>query len=1013
MTLCPQCGTPNESDGRFCMHCGAGTDEARPDPLIGRTVGGAYLLQELVGVGGMGRVYRAEQNMLGRTVAVKVIHPHLLGDDQTVARFYNEARAASRLNHPDSVSIIDFGRTEDGILYLVMEHLAGKDLAHILAEEGPLPFPRICRVLRHILSALGEAHALGVVHRDLKPENVICQKVRRGAEQVKVVDFGLAHIVGPGGTAITTPGLVCGTPDYMSPEQGRGETVDGRGDLYSVGVVLFEMLTDRLPYEDDTPTKVVFKHIHDKIPDPREVAPHRHIPDTLAEICLRSLAKKADDRFQGADEMYEAIAKAEERLDAAGSGTALICAQCDHQNPSDQRFCGSCGVRLGPGELTIPPSMRSQPPMISTSLLPSPMATPLVGRGPEIERLVELRDRSERGTVWVNLIGEAGVGKSRLMSELGARFVIDGDAVAVAGPHPSGALVPYWPIRTLLTTLLEADEDRLLAIATSDAVGDPIARAGIAEALDPSGLAGLPGESRAAAVAVALAAAVRVAAGRAGSGRVVILVDDLWRCDELSAKALSHVSKRLRDGPLFLLTSSRRRDALLDDEVVKMLIRGLELEHAGLMLAGETEPDGVEVRRELETAPTGRLLLPLYLEQLRALGIGSFDGDETLPPRLADAVLARVERLNIAQRRLLQVACVLGDSAPMDQLAEMARGEDLDALKRLQSDGLVAVQGERVVVCHPFIRELVEASIPAEHRKELHASALDVVASGGAPLEVRAEHAWRAGEPMSALLLLEQMGDRAIRNGDFRAAVLAFRRGLELARRELMMTGEPVLDRAIVTFSRKLGDAMDRTGETTAADGVLREALELAGPANPERHKMLLVLSRVAQRRNRQRDATRFLGKALELCDRQGDRMGTARAHLALGQLRLADGDARTALSTLENAIEAARSEPKNASFLVEAHLALAEAHGAVSDDDAARARIETAIEIAEEMEAPAILARVLAALAALRQVTGSDAAAAAELYRRAGQLAAEAGDAEGARQWFRLGRTSEARQTG
>ncbi|HEY8429693.1 MAG TPA: protein kinase, partial [Sandaracinaceae bacterium] len=145
MKPCPHCGTPNDSDTRYCAHCGASTEDARPDPLIGRTVGGAYLLQELIGVGGMGRVYRAEQNMLGRTVAVKVIHPHLLGDDQTVARFYNEARAASRLNHPNSVSIIDFGRTEDGILYLVMEHLAGKDLANVLAEEGPLPFARICR----------------------------------------------------------------------------------------------------------------------------------------------------------------------------------------------------------------------------------------------------------------------------------------------------------------------------------------------------------------------------------------------------------------------------------------------------------------------------------------------------------------------------------------------------------------------------------------------------------------------------------------------------------------------------------------------------------------------------------------------------------------------------------------------------------------------------------------------------------------------------------------------------
>ncbi len=175
-------------------------------------VGGSYLLQEVVGVGGMGRVYKAEQSTLGRTVAVKVIHPHLLGDEQTVARFYQEARASSRLNHPNSVSIIDFGRTDDGILYLAMEFLSGKDLALVMHEEGPLAVDRICNILINTLDALGEAHELGIVHRDLKPENIILRPLRSGDDLVKVVDFGLATIVG-GESSITKPGLVCGTPD--------------------------------------------------------------------------------------------------------------------------------------------------------------------------------------------------------------------------------------------------------------------------------------------------------------------------------------------------------------------------------------------------------------------------------------------------------------------------------------------------------------------------------------------------------------------------------------------------------------------------------------------------------------------------------------------------------------------------------------------------------------------------------------------------------------------------------
>jgi serine/threonine-protein kinase len=1010
--LCPHCGTPNDTETRFCAHCGGSLEDARPDPLIGRTVGGAYLLQELIGVGGMGRVYRAEQNMLGRTVAVKVIHPHLLGDDQTVARFYNEARAASRLNHPNSVSIIDFGRTEDGILYLVMEHLAGKDLAHILAEEGPLPFGRICALLRNVVSALGEAHALGVVHRDLKPENVIVRRVRRGAEQVKVVDFGLAHIVGPGGTSITTPGLVCGTPDYMAPEQGRGENVDGRGDLYAAGVVLFEMLTDRLPFEADTPTKVVFKHIHDPIPDPRVVAPHRAIPDDLAEICIKALQKKPEARYQSADELYEALGRAEERLSAMRNAATITCAACGTANPTDQRFCGTCGGRLT-DRFAVPPSFRTSPPGRVVSAPPTPHASRFVGRDADIDRLMELRESTRAGAIFARVVGEAGVGKTRLLSELAARLVQQGDVVVMAGPHPSAAPVPYWPIRQLVRGLLGVDDAKLGQIVQSDIMGEPIARAGIAELLEAKGLEGCQGASRAEAVTVALAAAIRVAQGRAPSRAVALVVDDLHRCDALSADVLQRLHERVRDAGLFVVAgSSPHRELLEHESVVRMLLPGLDARDAAQLFSGQVEAVSAAALRELDTSPAGRLFLPLYLEQLRALGFSGLEADESLPPRLADAVLLRLERLDLSARRLLQVIAVLGDSAPLAWVRALSRDGDIDALDALRRDGLVSVDGTTVVFCHPFVRELVESSIPAEHRKELHALALEVAAGDGAPLEVRAEHAWRAGEPMSALLLLERMGDGALRRGDGSAAVLAFRRGLELARRELLLTGDTALDRAIVTFSRKLGDAMDWAGDSAGADGVLREALELAGPVNRERGKMLLLLSRVASRRNRPRDATRLLGQALELSTRQADRLGEAEAHLALGKLRLVDGDTLTAANTLKKAMDIARAEKGAGALLVEAALARADALRAIGDAQGADDELLVALSAAKAHGASGLLARVIAAQAAAAEAA-RERDRASSFYREASRVAAEAGDAEGARRWHNLGRASEARRAG
>jgi serine/threonine protein kinase/tetratricopeptide (TPR) repeat protein len=992
-----------------CEQCGAGL-QARPDPLIGRTVGGAYLLQELIGVGGMGRVYRAEQNMLGRTVAVKVIHPHLLGDDQTLARFYNEARAASRLNHPASVSIIDFGRTEDSNLYLVMEFLDGRDLAQILAEEGPLPFLRICRIMRHILSALGEAHALGVVHRDLKPENIILRRVRRGAEQVKVVDFGLAHIVGSGGTSITTPGLVCGTPDYMSPEQGKGETVDGRGDLYSLGVMLFEMLTDRLPFEDDTPTKVVFRHIHDPVPDPRQLAPYRAIPEDLADVALKALSKKREDRFQTADEMYEAIHAIELDLERQGKGSFTECPACRSKNPRDMRFCGECGARLTE-RFSLPPGLRTGAPPPRATLLPGSDA-PLMGRRVELERLGELHAATRNGPVWVHAQGEPGVGKTRFLLEAARRFDEAGDRVVDVAAHPSGEPVPYWAARQLLLGLLEVDEAKLGELATQAVVGDPLARAGIGEVLSPKGMPGAPGMGLASAVAMALVAALRVAVGRSTSGAVALLVDDLDRADSLSRTALAEMVERL--GPedhVLLLTSSRRRAARqVPEDVDRIVLEGLDPVDGLALITGAPPLDDHELRIEANT-PT-RLYTPLYLRTLRALGFLSLDpSEEGFPTRLSDAILRRLERLGMEARRLLQGIAVLGEVVPRTSIEALLGKEGLGGLPELLKENLIEPAPEGALrVDHPFLRELVEGSIPAEARKELHARALDVALGVDAPLEVRAHHAFRAGEPMSALLLLERMGDAALERGDAETAVLGYRRGLELARRELLMAGDTTLDRAIVTFSRKLGRAMDRAGDHATADGVLREALELAGPVSRERPKMLLVLGQVARGRGRERDARRFFSQALELATRHGDDGVAAKAHLALGRLRFEAGEAEEALRFLTKAMELADGE--NADVQLDATLLASEALRVLTREPEAFLMLEQARSLAEARGPSAALARVLARTGEVLEKLGQREEASTS-FREAGRLAAEVGDAQGAREWHRLGRLSSARRAG
>jgi serine/threonine protein kinase/tetratricopeptide (TPR) repeat protein len=943
----------------------------------------------------MGRVYRAEQAMLGRTVAVKVIHPHLLGDEQTVARFYNEARAASTLNHPNSVSIIDFGRTDDGILYLVMEFITGKDLAMIMHEEGPLPFQRVCDVLTGVLDALGEAHALGVVHRDLKPENIIIRRFRSGQDLVKVVDFGLATIVGGAGdTSITRPGLVCGTPDYMPPEQGRGEAVDGRGDLYALGVVLFELLAEQLPFEDETPTKVVLRHLHDPVPDPCQVAPHRNIPEGLAQVAVRALQKSASDRFQTAQEMLQGLRDARSAMEAVARPRrdTATCPACGASNPAASRFCGTCGARLT-GRIEVPRSFRPTP---RTSFLPSAEShRPLVGRDEHMARVDALREGATGRPVWVQLQGDAGMGKTRLLEELAERYQAEADRVEWSGPHPSGALVPYHAVRGLLASLLGVDRDDLHSLSP-DALDDPLARAGLAEVLEPSGLAGLPGRARTGAVAMALATAVRAALTRDGASRVLLVVDDFHRCDGLSQMTLAALSSYVPDHSVLLITAATPHAAVVGEDAHVVELSGIPWEHTDTFFDAQPS-EGAAPRPSIPAAPKGRHASPLYLEQVQAL-YAEGGGDELGTGRLADVVLQRVERLDLNARRVLQVLAVLGDRVTTDLLREVAQQADLGGLEVLQKHQLVRLHSDAVQVVHPFVRDLVEASIPSEARKALHMRALAAHSDRGAPLEVRAEHAFRAGEPMSALMLLERMGDTARQRGDTVATVLAFRRGLELARRELLESGDTIMDRAIVTFSRKLGEALELAGDVTGADGVLREAVDLTGPVSPERATMLLALGRVAMRRERRREALRQLGQALELSNGKGGRL-ESEVQLGLAAVRLAEEDVQGAVTALRRAVQC--SEGEDPSTQARARLALGEALAGAKDGPGAALCLEEARMLAQEAAAPALEAAIVGTLGHI-EAEGGRTAPALALFEQAAELAAQAGDAEGHGRWRR-----------
>jgi serine/threonine-protein kinase len=337
----PTCALPEGS-------ASAGDAAPGPDSLVGRNVARKFVLETPLGVGGMGAVYRARHTALEKVVAIKVMHGGMARDPMFLARFHREARAASRLDHPNSIRVLDYGQDDDGLLYIAMEYLDGRDLSRILLEEWPLSNERIIDLLSQALAALAVAHDLGITHRDLKPENimVVRGKTDDGAdvEVVKVCDFGIAKLMEPGDDGaepvshgrVTTAGLVIGTPEYMSPEQGRGEVVDGRSDLYSMGVLLYQLLTGRLPFDAASAIEIVIKHQTTAPAAPSSL--RGGIDARLEAICLRALEKAPEGRYQSARDFRTALRSALETVSLPPSACVVPVGQDAARRSSGPSF---------------------------------------------------------------------------------------------------------------------------------------------------------------------------------------------------------------------------------------------------------------------------------------------------------------------------------------------------------------------------------------------------------------------------------------------------------------------------------------------------------------------------------------------------------------------------------------------------------------------------------------------------------------------------------------------------
>jgi serine/threonine-protein kinase len=795
MAFCKQCNAPL-SGGAFCGSCGARQvpQEAVADPLIGAILGDRYEVIELLNSGGMGRVYRGVQRALDRSVAIKIIDPRLVSrvDSQEVtARFLTEARAASQLNHPHVVSIFDFGHASEGQLFIAMELLQGPTLGKVIRTDGPLPIARVARILRQVLAALGEAHYLGITHRDVKPDNIILERPRGSVDHVKVIDFGIAKA---GTRALTRAGRAIGTPYYMSPEQAKGLPGTPSMDLYSAGVILFELLTGRVPFDDSSAGKVLDMHISARRPDPREVAPGRKIPAELARVCLKALEIDPEARFPDAESFAKAIAAAASSGWTPGDHSLFPPAPFPKEAPSGQQR------KVSPYAVTV-----TMPQAPAGTPLPRPARWPFVGREADMASAESIL-RRPRGTSLMAFTGKDGIGRTRALEEL----------AGVA--RGAGALVVEAPV--MPPPLNE------IGFSTFD------------------GLIGALGGRAHADRGAALRSALRDAALRANGAVVLVLLDDLDHADRMSLRVLGELLDNPEESVLFAASWQRRPEPFSRDRVMEHELLGISRDQA-MRLVG---------RRDSASGTSDRRIEPLYLEQYLQWRLE--EPKESAPRGLAEIARRRLDALSPANRRALQAVAVVGASTleELGRLTERPQGLEA-AVDELVKAGLLRRHDATIRLAHALFGRFVLDTMPTGALARIHLRAAAALEGSEQATELRAYHAIRGNPDFEAFMLVEQAATLRNQRGDADGEVAALNDGFDRSRRQVIRGDFDAAASAWQVFGRKLAFGLSRSGKLDQAHGILLELLDGTAPGDKSSVAILSQLATLEDQRGRPEEA--------------------------------------------------------------------------------------------------------------------------------------------------------------
>jgi serine/threonine-protein kinase len=781
--------------------------------LVGRVLGDKFRLTACIGIGGSGAVYKADQIALGRTVAVKILNEELCADPRMITRFRGEAMSASRLNHPNCVSIIDYGQSPDGLLYLAMEYVKGPTLTQLLVNESPLGVERVIDIVSQALAGIEEAHLAGVVHADLKSDNIIVDQRRANVDTVKIVDFGIARLVT--GVRESEDRSISGTPEYMAPEVISGAMPSFASDIYAVGIILYELLAEKTPFFAGATTEILTNHLRVA---PQPLTSRRdNIPRELDAVISKALAKHPTDRYLSAHEMREALIGIRARMRQLPATDR--CVSCGTSVTPSFKFCPECGA----------PRVRVSKTFEITTIPANPDVLPLpfTGRQKELAVLLEHMRRAPGSGNGMLLVGPEGVGRSTLLrtaySELGA----EGRVIYQVAPDPSGLAAPFYPIRSLLAAILQ-----LGPVSTAAELREAILAIGLNER-DIPGISQMFGHAttllelepvvrRREMVWSALRAFERAAVGAS----IAIVCEDIDRFDSSSVEILRRATESSDLAlPALVMSATPAFGEQWPASVKRLRLDALE---AGDLesIARVLYESGVRELPTVQQLFESTRAMPGHVEHVvRYLLEGGKPEDTRV--KLPDLIAARLSMLPQSTRDVLQAAAVLGIEPQLDLLRSMMPTETLEpALDDAEQHGMLQrdPSGE-LTFASRLVREIVYDATPADVRRSLHASAAAAVAALSNDVGLLGHHHDLAGHAREAIELLRTAGDYAAEQLDDAGAAEFFRRAL-VAVRQAVQRGdiEDGAEQQFVALSVRLADVLRTRGETALARGILAEA---------------------------------------------------------------------------------------------------------------------------------------------------------------------------------------------